>query len=65
MRRNEALILALLTTVISSCGQKDPSKEINWILVEGGEFQMGMNDPLVSPGGDTIYGFTSPAHKVG
>ena len=38
--------------------------EIEWILVEGASFELGANQIIISPGGDTITGFTSPNRRV-
>lgn len=57
-------ILVLLIGLLTTCHPKDPRLEIDWVYVEGGQFDMGMNGPLISPGGDTIYGYTTPDQKV-
>lgn len=37
--------------------------QIDWVFVEGGLFEQGKNQIIISPKGDTITGFTSP-HRV-
>ncbi|WP_285653015.1 SUMF1/EgtB/PvdO family nonheme iron enzyme [Allomuricauda sp. NBRC 101325] len=48
--------------ILISCGT-DPIK-IDWIFVEGGTFEQGKNQIIISPKGDTITGFTSPHRMV-
>jgi len=56
--------LSLLCMFLLCCMQPRTHAEIEWIWVEGGSFIMGMDEPLVSPGRDTIYGYSLPAHEV-
>lgn len=53
------LIVALL---LNSC--KKNNDEIDWVFVEGGIFEQGKNQIIISPKGDTIRGFTSPHRMV-
>lgn len=46
---------------LNSCKKSD--EKIEWIFVEGGTFEQGKNQIVVSPKGDSIKGFTSP-HRV-
>ena len=45
-----------------SCNQKTTA--FDWVFVEGGSFEQGKNQILVSPKGDTVLGFTSPNRIV-
>ena len=47
---------------LSSC-QTD-EKSMDWIYVEGGTFEQGKNQIIISPKGDTVRGFTSPHRFV-
>ncbi len=38
--------------------------EIEWVAVDGGTFEQGKNQFIVSPKGDTITGFTSPNRTI-
>lgn len=59
-----AMIVLFLSMLIFSCKQADENKGIEWILVEGGTFEQGKNQFIISPKGDTITGFTSPRRTV-
>lgn len=48
--------------VFTSC--KRSQDKIDWIFVEGGNFEQGKNQIIISPKGDTINGFTSPHRMV-
>lgn len=60
----KTLYLISILVLLFQCKQKKDPVDIDWVMVEGGEFTMGMNEPLISPGRDTIYGYTTPEHKV-
>lgn len=61
----KAVLILLFAIMFSGCAEKkSPALDIDWVFVEGGEFTMGMDEPLISPGGDTIPGYTTPAHRV-
>ena len=47
---------------LNSCKKND--EKIEWIFVEGGSFEQGKNQIVVSPKGDSIKGFTSPPRVV-
>lgn len=47
--RGQILIFVLLTGLLTRCDQNDHPIAIDWVLVEGGEFDMGMDEPLISP----------------
>lgn len=54
----------LLLLVIAGCKGGDEIFKIYWIFVEGGPFEQGKNQIVISPKGDTIHGFTSPHRNV-
>ncbi len=56
----------LLAAVLFLFGcQPHPKKpKIDWILVEGGTFEQGKNQFVISPNKDTIHNFTSPNRMV-
>ena len=55
--------LALLGLVaLISCKQE--TSQIEWVFVEGGSFEQGKNQFIISPKGDTVRGFTSPHRMV-
>lgn len=56
------LFIGLLAFI--ACTQNQHKIEIDWILVEGGSFEQGKNQLIISPNGDTITGFTSPHRFV-
>ena len=56
------IIFAIFALV--SCNQKQESTSIDWVFVEGGSFEQGKNQIMISPKGDTIPGFTSPNRMV-
>lgn len=55
-------LIGLLT--LYSCKQNKVDDKVEWIEVKGGEFTMGENQLVISPGGDTMRGFTSPRKQV-
>jgi len=63
MIKNSILIL-IVFLILSSCKQNQEQIKIDWIFVEGGTFEQGKNQFIVSPKGDTIKGFTSPNRIV-
>ena len=63
MAKNLSLAL-LLVVIFSSCDKKQEAMSIDWVFVEGGTFEQGKNQFVVSPKGDTITGFTSPNRMV-
>lgn len=54
------ILIALL--VLQACKQNQ--EKIEWVYVEGGTFEQGKNQIIISPKGDTITGFTSPHRMV-
>lgn len=58
------LSLLFLFGIITLNSCKKQSASIDWILVEGGSFEQGKNQLIISPKGDTIRGFTSPNRFV-
>lgn len=56
------LVLLIIFIQIIACKQNKP--EIDWILVEGGTFEQGKNQIIISPKGDTVRDFTSPNRMV-
>ncbi|MCB0374570.1 MAG: SUMF1/EgtB/PvdO family nonheme iron enzyme [Sinomicrobium sp.] len=50
--------------VFGSCKQKQEKTEIDWVFIDGGTFEQGKNQIIVSPQGDTVKGFTSPHRMV-
>ncbi len=54
-------LIFVLCAAFTSCKQR---AEIEWVFVEGGTFEQGVNQFIVSPKGDTIHGFTSPNRIV-
>jgi len=55
--KNVLIIIGFL--ILFSCNNKN-SIDVEWIFVEGGTFQQGKNQFIISPKRDTIYGMTSP-----
>lgn len=55
-------VLLITVMVCFSCHQKP--NDFNWVFVKGGAFEQGKNQFIVSPKGDTVYGFTSPNRMV-
>jgi len=58
------IIIFLALLIFTSCYQRNDTINIDWIFVEGGNFEQGKNQFLVSAKGDTINGFTSPHRFV-
>ena len=54
----------LIVTVLLACEQQPEMIYIDWVFVEGGTFEQGKNQFIVSPKGDTVEGFTSPHRMV-
>lgn len=48
--------------VLAACQQT--TQPVEWVWVEGGSFEQGKNQLIISPGGDTVSGFTSPHRTV-
>ena len=63
MIRNSILILIGFLMFVS-CKQNESEIKIDWVFVEGGTFEQGKNQFIISPKGDTIKGFTSPNRIV-
>ena len=55
-------VILVVFVAITSC--KQSTTEIEWVFVEGGSFEQGKNQMIVSPKGDTVLGFTSPNRIV-
>ena len=47
-----------------SRGQDNRAVHTDWVFVEGGTFEQGKNQFIVTPGGDSIFGMTSPHRMV-
>ena len=58
----QIFLLLIGFSVFNSCNQKQ--NKIDWVFVEGGTFEQGKNQIIISPKGDTISGFTSPNRIV-
>jgi sulfatase modifying factor 1 len=58
--KTQLLIIFLGLLVFTSCKEDN----VDWIFVEGGTFEQGKNQMVISPKGDTINGFTSPHRMV-
>lgn len=58
------LLLSAGMLLFTSCRQQTEKAGIDWVYVEGGSFEQGKNQFIVSPKGDTIRGFTSPNRLV-
>jgi sulfatase modifying factor 1 len=56
----QTLIIFLGLLVFNSCTQDN----VDWVFVDGGTFEQGKNQIIISPKGDTINGFTSPHRMV-
>lgn len=54
--------IVLLVVVVNAC--TNIQEPIEWVYVEGGSFLQGENQVIISPGGDTVTGFTSPQRTV-
>ncbi len=52
----------MVSMLFCSCHQKHDDFE--WVFVKGGSFEQGKHQFIISPKGDTIYGFTSPNRIV-
>lgn len=61
MIRKPTLVFIVFIAFVS-CKQK--TTKIDWVFVEGGTFEQGKNQFIVSPKGDTIQGFTSPRRTI-
>ena len=63
---NKAFLVGILIIQFISCkpDQEQKNLEIDWVFVEGGTFEQGKNQIIISPKGDTIKGFTSPNRMV-
>ncbi|KXX69789.1 SUMF1/EgtB/PvdO family nonheme iron enzyme [Flammeovirga sp. SJP92] len=60
----KALLLFISFVICISCNPKKETPNIDWIFVEGGTFEQGKNQIVISPKGDTIRGFASPHRFV-
>ena len=60
----KGFLVSLGVFLLVSCESIKETPQIAWVFVEGGEFQQGEHQFIISPGGDTIHGFTSPYRKV-
>ncbi len=60
--RSKVLLFFLGLLAITAC--KQDVVHIDWVFVEGGTFEQGKNQVVISPKGDTITGFTSPRRMV-
>ena len=58
------LLILLVIVGFYSCKKSQDEVKIDWIFVEGGTFEQGKNQIMISPKGDTITGFTSPHRTV-
>ena len=58
----QASLLLIGIVFLNSCKQNKDN--FDWVLVEGGTFEQGKNQIIISPKGDTIKGFTSPNRMV-
>ncbi len=61
--KGAATVIVLLLSLLLSCKETN-TNDIEWIYVEGGEFTMGLDHPLISPKGDSIPGYTIPERQV-
>ena len=59
-----SILILLGILVFNSCKQSQEKIKVDWVFVEGGRFEQGKNQFVVSPKGDTIKGFTSPHRFV-
>ncbi|MDA0195492.1 MAG: SUMF1/EgtB/PvdO family nonheme iron enzyme [Bacteroidetes bacterium] len=57
------ILVALGLLTLYSCNQDQKLLQADWIFVEGGSFEQGKNQFIISPNGDTVLGFTSP-HRI-
>lgn len=62
----KTFLIGIVIIQFISCkqDQKQDNLEIDWVFVEGGTFEQGKNQIIISPKGDTIRGFTSPNRQV-
>ncbi|MBS7252446.1 formylglycine-generating enzyme family protein [Flavobacterium branchiicola] len=56
----QIFIISLAFLVFTSCKEDN----IDWVFVDGGTFEQGKNQIIITPKGDTINGFTSPNRMV-
>jgi sulfatase modifying factor 1 len=61
---NHIILLQIIILTFCSCKQNKGVNQTDWIFVEGGTFEQGKNQFIVSPNGDTVFGFTSPNRIV-
>lgn len=61
---NKTILTILLFLIFISCNKNQDKINIDWVFVEGGTFEQGKNQIIISPKGDTIRGFTSPNRIV-
>ncbi|MAD96066.1 MAG: hypothetical protein CMB99_01950 [Flavobacteriaceae bacterium] len=57
-------ILLPVILFLTACQPNQKKPKIDWVFVEGGTFEQGKNQFVVSPNKDTIYNFTSPNRMV-
>lgn len=55
-------VIVLMT--LSACTKQAQQAAIDWVFVEGGAFEQGKHQFVISLSGDTIFGFTSPNRMV-
>lgn len=60
--RKQIIIVFIGFLLLYSC--KPSHDKIDWVYVEGGSFEQGKNQTIISPKGDTVRGFTSPNRMV-
>ncbi|NME68215.1 formylglycine-generating enzyme family protein [Flammeovirga aprica] len=53
------LTITLIALLFISCQPKPKTDKVDWVFVEGGTFEQGKNQIVISPKGDTIRGFAS------
>ena len=62
IRKFTSIVIGVLA--FTSCIHYQEEVKIEWVFVEGGTFEQGENQIIISPRGDTIRGFTSPNRVV-
>ncbi len=64
MRKIVKLLGPAVLVFLLACHSPKSGVETDWVFVEGGAFEQGLHQIVVSPGGDTVQGFTSPNRVV-
>lgn len=67
MRLNTIKYTAIMiwsSFMLLACNQKPKNSNIEWVFVEGGRFEQGKNQFILSPKGDTVFGMTSPNRLI-